>query len=150
MAYTKTNWVNGQAPALSAENLNKIEEGIYNNAGDIASILADVSALKTEDTILVDKFTTDSHSWGAAGTATATWWVYGENYHAPSHTGYTPVGIIRQTPNAQSMLIPCMALNYSSYGDRFVGYIRNDGSATPTDTVTVTILYVKNEHLTII
>ena len=31
MAYSKTNWVNGSAPALSAENLNKIEEGIYNN-----------------------------------------------------------------------------------------------------------------------
>lgn len=26
--YVKTNWVNGQAPALSATNLNKIENGI--------------------------------------------------------------------------------------------------------------------------
>lgn len=152
MAYTKTNWVNGQAPALSAENLNKIEEGIYNNAGDIASILADVSALKTEDTILIDKFTTDSHVFGAAGSSSPSpvWWVYGSNYHAPSHTGYTPVGIISQTPTAQSMLIPCMALNYSQYGDRFVGYIRNDGSSQITDSVVVTILYVKDEHITII
>jgi len=30
MAYTKTNWVNGQAPAINATNLNKIEKGIYN------------------------------------------------------------------------------------------------------------------------
>ena len=146
MAYTKTNWVNGQAPALSAENLNKIEEGIYNNAGDIASILADVSALKNEDTILVDKFTTDSHTFNAG----ATWWVYGENYHAPSHTGYTAIGIISQTPNAQSVLVPCIAMNQSSYGDRFVGYIRNSGTSSVTDTVTVTILYVKDVHLTII
>ena len=106
--------------------------------------------LLDEDTILIDKFTTDSHTWGAAGTQTATWWVYSENFHAPAHAGYTAVGIISQTPNAQSMLIPCMALNYSLYGDRFVGYIRNDGTATPTDTVTVTILYVKDEHLNII
>ncbi len=28
MAYNKTIWVDGQAPALNAENLNKIEEGI--------------------------------------------------------------------------------------------------------------------------
>lgn len=27
-SYTKTNWVNGSAPALSADNLNKIEDGI--------------------------------------------------------------------------------------------------------------------------
>ena len=40
MAYNKTNWVNGQAPALSAENLNKIEEGVFNNDANI-SILQD-------------------------------------------------------------------------------------------------------------
>ena len=28
MAYTKTEWVNDSKPAISAENLNKIEQGI--------------------------------------------------------------------------------------------------------------------------
>lgn len=32
MAYVKTNWVNGSAPPISAENLNKIEQGIYDNS----------------------------------------------------------------------------------------------------------------------
>ena len=27
--YNKTNWVNDSEPALSAENLNKMEQGIY-------------------------------------------------------------------------------------------------------------------------
>ena len=31
MAYTKTVWVNNQAPAINADNLNKIEDGIYNS-----------------------------------------------------------------------------------------------------------------------
>ena len=31
MAYTKTVWVNNQAPAINAENLNKIEDGIYDS-----------------------------------------------------------------------------------------------------------------------
>ena len=31
MAYTKTTWVNNQAPAINAKNLNKIEDGIYNS-----------------------------------------------------------------------------------------------------------------------
>lgn len=32
MAYTKTTWVNDSAPPISAENLNKIEQGIYDNS----------------------------------------------------------------------------------------------------------------------
>lgn len=31
MAYTKTTWINNQAPAINADNLNKIEDGIYNS-----------------------------------------------------------------------------------------------------------------------
>jgi len=38
MAYSKTVWVNDNAPALNAANLNKIENGIYNNANDIADL----------------------------------------------------------------------------------------------------------------
>lgn len=41
MAYTKTNWVNGGPPAVSAENLNHIEDGIYNNDAEIDQIQAD-------------------------------------------------------------------------------------------------------------
>ena len=111
-----------------------------------ASQIAPASEILDEDIILIDKFTTTSHPFAAG----ATWWVYSENFHAPSHAGYTAVGIISQTPNAQSVLIPCMALNYSQYGDRFVGYIRNSGTSSVSDTVTATILYVKNEHLNII
>ena len=29
MAYTKTTWRNNQSPAINADNLNKIETGIY-------------------------------------------------------------------------------------------------------------------------
>lgn len=32
MAYSKTTWVNGGPPALSAENLNKMEDGIYDSS----------------------------------------------------------------------------------------------------------------------
>lgn len=47
MAYTKTNWVNGQAPALSAENLNKMEEGIYSNDANVALLLRGLIDLDT-------------------------------------------------------------------------------------------------------
>ena len=32
MSYSKTVWVNDNAPALNASNLNKIENGIYDNS----------------------------------------------------------------------------------------------------------------------
>lgn len=38
MAYSKTVWVNDSAPALNATNLNKIENGIYDNSLDIADL----------------------------------------------------------------------------------------------------------------
>ncbi len=46
MSYTKTNWVNGGPPALSAENLNKIEDGIYNNDAAIAAAVSAMAGWK--------------------------------------------------------------------------------------------------------
>ena len=39
MSYIKTNWQNDQAPAINATNLNKIEDGIYNNDALITKVL---------------------------------------------------------------------------------------------------------------
>lgn len=60
MAYTPTQWVNGKPPALNAENLNKIEEGIQKNDAEINSTKADLGELKSdlnnlENVLLVDK-----------------------------------------------------------------------------------------------
>ena len=38
MAYEKTQWVNGGPPALSAENLNKMEDSIYNSSEGLISL----------------------------------------------------------------------------------------------------------------
>jgi len=41
MSYTKTQWVNGSSPYINANNLNKIEQGIYDNdthIGDITNL----------------------------------------------------------------------------------------------------------------
>lgn len=52
MAYTKTTWVNDQAPDIDADNLNKMEQGIYDaqkNAqwGSITGTLSSQSDLNT-------------------------------------------------------------------------------------------------------
>ena len=47
MAYSKTVWVNDNAPALNATNLNKIENGIYNNAENVDDLLDGLIDLDT-------------------------------------------------------------------------------------------------------
>lgn len=45
MSYTKTNWVNNSSPKINATNLNKLEQGVYDNTEDIG----DLTQLRTTD-----------------------------------------------------------------------------------------------------
>ena len=59
MAYTKTAWTNDSAPALSAQNLNKIETGIF-NADEMANTVnknlsTTDSALQKTSTVGINK-----------------------------------------------------------------------------------------------
>jgi hypothetical protein len=45
MSYTKTVWVDGAPPAVNAINLNKIENGIYENSIDIALAGGNINTL---------------------------------------------------------------------------------------------------------
>lgn len=45
MTYTKTVWVNSSAPAINATNLNKIENGIFDNDAEITIVSGTVSTL---------------------------------------------------------------------------------------------------------
>ena len=88
MAYTKTTWVNGSAPPLSAENLNKIEDGIYNAHAELTSQDARLDALENyavveagtsggwaykkyaDGTMVAEKdCTTSSPSWSQVGSS---------------------------------------------------------------------------------
>ncbi len=75
MAYTKTVWVNGAAPAISAENLNKIEQGIYD-----AHALA-TSAIPRGVIVM----------WSGAAAAIPAGWALcdGGTYTAPDGTSVT-------------------------------------------------------------
>jgi hypothetical protein len=42
MAYTKTTWLNGSAPPINAANLNKIEDGIFDNDANLNSHIANI------------------------------------------------------------------------------------------------------------
>ncbi len=53
MSYTKTVWVDGAPPAVNATNLNKIENGIYENSIDIALAGGNINTL-SERTIAIN------------------------------------------------------------------------------------------------
>ena len=56
MSYTKTNWVNGQAPAINADNLNKIENKLY----DLDSSVSSLDTNKLEKTAVKTSTTTSA------------------------------------------------------------------------------------------
>lgn len=69
MAYTKTVWENNSTPVLNADNLNKIEQGIYDNAFESGSN-ANGNYIKFNDGTLictkhVSGTTTCNTSWGS-------------------------------------------------------------------------------------
>ena len=57
MSYTKTTWVDNSAPAINAENLNKIEQGIYDATEGLADKVDKVTGkeLSTNDYTDADK-----------------------------------------------------------------------------------------------
>lgn len=45
MSYTKTQWVNGTAPPISAENLNKIEDALESHDEDITDLRGQIDSI---------------------------------------------------------------------------------------------------------
>ena len=52
MAYTKTVWVNNQAPAINADNLNKIEQGIFDTDAGVAAANSRIDTTNSNVTAL--------------------------------------------------------------------------------------------------
>lgn len=52
MSYTKTTWTDGAPPAISATNLNKIENGIYENSVDMALANSNIYTLNERITAI--------------------------------------------------------------------------------------------------
>ena len=80
MAYSKTVWVNDNAPALNATNLNKIEQGIYDNANSIDDILTG------DNVTLAGNLTLENH-------ASAVGWYDSHNNTTSVTTGSSFTGI---------------------------------------------------------
>lgn len=123
MAYVKTNWVNDSAPAINAANLNKIEQGIYDNADDVATLQGKTN-FRIEEA--------SSSSITVAGNS-GTWQTV-----APPNTG-TAIAVVGWYINGSVTIYP-YSVNLVPEGGRFA--LRNISSSSQTFTLTVRFLMI--------
>lgn len=123
MAYTPTVWKDGQAPALNAENLNKIEQGIANAAQAIEAM------------------TDPMGPWTYCGKITN---VGGENKlsYNIENLGKTPIELTNQICLKINKISKQMIASNQSLGF-FVGYTQEgvEESTTSTDDVYFPFMY---------
>lgn len=94
-----------------------------------------------EPPIIIDYYVTPSTQY-AANTAT---WVYSKGWAPTSIAGYTPVGVLTSSPDSSNMLIAQITLITNTYGTTFVGKVNNLSSSAITNTITIPVLYIRND-----
>lgn len=128
MAYTKTVWVNNQAPAINADNLNKIEDGIFNNDAAITNTNSTVANLTTE----VGKKTV---SYAIQVTLTSSGWSGGAQTVSATHVTATNSVIVSPIPAHQDA--------YSTAGilctEQAAGTLKFTCTSDPTSNITVNV-----------
>ena len=128
MAYTKTVWVNNQAPAINADNLNKIEQGIFDTDAGVAAANSNVAALTTE----VGKKTV---SYAIQVTLTSAGWSGGAQTVSATHVTATNSVIVSPIPAHQDA--------YSTAGilctEQAAGTLKFTCTSDPTSNITVNV-----------
>ena len=128
MAYTKTVWVNNQAPAINADNLNKIEQGIFDTDAGVTAVNSNVAALTTE----VGKKTV---SYAIQVTLTSAGWSGGAQTVSATHVTATNSVIVSPIPAHQDA--------YSTAGilctEQAAGTLKFTCTSDPTANITVNV-----------
>ena len=128
MAYTKTVWVNNQAPAINADNLNKIEQGIFDTDAGVAAANSNVAALTTE----VGKKTV---RYAIQVTLTSAGWSGGAQTVSATHVTATNSVIVSPIPAHQDA--------YSTAGilctEQAAGTLKFTCTSDPTANITVNV-----------
>ena len=128
MAYTKTVWVNNQAPAINADNLNKIEQGIFDTDAGVTAANSNIAALTTE----VGKKTV---SYAIQVTLTSAGWSGGAQTVSAAHVTATNSVVVSPIPAHQGA--------YSTAGilctEQAAGTLKFTCTSDPTADITVNV-----------
>lgn len=137
MAYTKTNWVNDGPPALSAENLNNMEAGIYNNDQQNT---ANTNSINTINSYLSGMIVTESKNESialpASDAITTTFNM--------AKSGYTFLGVVGFRVSGTGGTQVYTPAAYKSGTNTATLQLRNPTATARTLTGYIYGLYVKN------
>lgn len=122
---------------MTAAQVTSFISGLNTGVSDYVQRSEVDSIIKVQSTILPSK----------TYTANSAYWIYADDIHPDTLTGYTPIGVLQATTSEYSGLICQITLLRETYGDRFVGSIRNIESTNITDSISVPVLYIKDEFL---
>ena len=89
MAYTKTVWVNNQAPAINADNLNKIEQGIFDTDAGVAAANSRIDTTNSNVTALTTEVGKKTVSYAIQVTLTSAGWSGGTQTVSVTHVTAT-------------------------------------------------------------
>lgn len=135
MAYTKTTWVNNQEPAINADNLNKIEQGIFDNDAGITAANGRIDTTNSNVTALTTEVGKKTVSYAIQVTLTSAGWSNSTQTVSATHVTATNSVVIAPIPAQQD--------SYSSAGilctEQAAGTLTFTCTSDPSDDIVVNI-----------
>lgn len=135
MAYTKTVWVNNQAPAINADNLNKIEQGIFDTDAGVTAANSRIDTTNSNVTALTTEVGKKTVSYAIQVTLTSAGWSGGAQTVSATHVTATNSIIVSPIPAHQDA--------YSTAGilctEQAAGTLKFTCTSDPTANITVNV-----------
>ena len=135
MAYTKTVWVNNQAPAINADNLNKIEQGIFDTDAGVAAANSRIDTTNSNVTALTTEVGKKTVSYAIQVTLTSAGWSGGAQTVSATHVTATNSVVVSPIPAHQDA--------YSTAGilctEQAAGTLKFTCTSDPTANITVNV-----------
>ena len=135
MAYTKTVWVNNQAPAINADNLNKIEQGIFDTDAGVAAANGRIDTTNSNVAALTTEVGKKTVSYAIQVTLTSAGWSGGAQTVSATHVTATNSVIVSPIPAHQDA--------YSTAGilctEQAAGTLKFTCTSDPTANITVNV-----------
>lgn len=135
MAYTKTVWVNNQAPAINADNLNKIEQGIFDADAGVTAANSRIDTTNSNVTALTTEVGKKTVSYAIQVTLTSAGWSGGAQTVSATHVTATNSVVVSPIPAHQDA--------YSTAGilctEQAAGTLKFTCTSDPTANITVNV-----------
>lgn len=135
MAYTKTVWVNNQVPAINADNLNKIEQGIFDTDAGVTATNGRIDTTNSNVAALTTEVGKKTVSYAIQVTLTSAGWSGDAQTVSATHVTATNSVVVSPIPAHQDA--------YSTAGilctEQAAGTLKFTCTSDPTADITVNV-----------